>query len=149
VVFGDGKSCNGKIAGSRCSYIENIWSVFGGKMSITISNIRQNPKGEYIGRENKTFGVNESPLANPFALKRESERDGVIEEYRVWLEDNLYHRLRSFSAASIRNEIERLKKIYVDTGELNLVCWCFPRRCHGEVIREIILRELDERTERR
>jgi hypothetical protein len=112
-------------------------------MSITISNIRQNSRGEYIGRENKTYGVKESPLANPFPLTRESERDGVIDKYRDWLNDILYpeNRLRSPSAISIRNEIERLKKIYLDTGELNLVCWCFPRRCHGEVIREVIERE--------
>lgn len=105
---------------------------------ITISNIRQNSKGEYIGRENKTFGVGESPLSNPFPLKRESERDGVIDRYRYWLEESL-------TEDFVRVEIERLKKIYVDTGELNLVCWCFPRRCHGEVIREVILREIDEK----
>ena len=115
-------------------------------MSIIISNIRQNPKGEYIGRENKTYGVRESPLANPFPLTRESERDGVIEQYQDWLKDNLYpeSRLRSPSSVSIRNEIERLKKIYEETGELNLVCWCFPKRCHGEVIRDVILREINE-----
>ena len=106
-------------------------------MSITISNIRQNPKGEYIGRENKTYGVRESPLANPFPLTRESERDGVIEDYREWLE-------KSLTEDFVRTEIERLKKIYLDTGELNLVCWCFPRRCHGEVIRDVILREINE-----
>lgn len=110
-------------------------------MSITISNIRQNSKGEYIGRENKTYGVRESPLANPFPLKKESERDGVIDQYRDWLESVL---TVDGEDNPVRIELNRLKKIYRDTGELNLVCWCFPRRCHGEVIREVIMREFDE-----
>lgn len=105
---------------------------------ITISNIRQNPRGEYVGRENKTFGVKESPLANPFPLTRESDRDDVIEEYRVWLNQKLYPENRLNPA---RTEIERLKAMYKKTGELNLVCWCFPRRCHAEIIRDVILEE--------
>jgi len=110
---------------------------------ITISNIRQNPKGEYIGRENKTYGVHESPLANPFPLKRESERDGVIEMYGHWLDSVL---TVDGEDNPVRIELNRLKNIYQDTGELNLVCWCFPRRCHGEIIRDIILRKIDEKS---
>jgi hypothetical protein len=104
---------------------------------ITISNIRQNSRGEYIGRENKTYGVKESPLANPYPLKRESERDGVIESYAKWMNLNLSDPFSN----PVKEEIERLKVIYREKGELNLVCWCFPRRCHGEVIREVIERE--------
>ena len=108
---------------------------------ITISNIRQNPKGEYIGRENKTYGVHESPLANPFPLKRESERDGVIVSYANWMDLNLRDPFNN----PVKEEIERLKAIYRDKGELNLVCWCFPKRCHGEIVREVIMREFDEK----
>jgi len=104
---------------------------------ITISNIRYNPKGEYIGRENKTFGVKESPLANPFPLKKECERDNIIGLYEIWLTQNVL-RIENSPA---RTELNRLKKIYEETGKLNLVCWCFPRRCHGEVIRDEILKE--------
>lgn len=108
-------------------------------MSITISNIRQNPKGEYIGRENKTYGVKESPLANPFVMKRESDRVGVIEDYRKWLNIHLMDPFNN----PVKQEIERLKSIYRDQKELNLVCWCSPKRCHGEVIKEAILREFE------
>lgn len=102
---------------------------------ITISNIRENPEGEYVGRANKTFGVNTSPLANPFPLTKESEREEVISKYGIWLEQQRH-------SVPVRPELERLKKIYLETGNLNLVCWCYPKRCHAEIIREILLEEI-------
>ena len=27
-----------------------------------------------------------------------------------------------------------------EDGELNLICWCSPKRCHGDVIKEFLTR---------
>jgi hypothetical protein len=106
---------------------------------ITISNIRKNSKGEYVGRANKTFGVKESSLANSFPLNKEREREYVIEMYKHWLESVL---TVDGEDNPVRIELNRLRNIYLETGELNLVCWCHPKRCHAEIIREFLLEEI-------
>jgi len=38
-------------------------------------------------------------------------------------------------------ELDRLRKLYAEQGQLSLVCWCAPMPCHVEVIREYLLKE--------
>ena len=38
----------------------------------------------------------------------------------------------------------KLLRLYEKHGTLNLFCWCFPKRCHSETIKEYII----ERTKR-
>lgn len=91
---------------------------------------------EYVGRTNHRYGLKGSPLGNPFELTKERYRDKVIDSYKAWI--------NQFKNDGImRVELERLKKKYRDTGELTLVCWCAPKRCHAEIIKEIILGELN------
>ena len=87
--------------------------------------------GFYIGRP--------SPLGNPFshlagtkAEFRVANRDEAIDKYRVWLED----RLDSENPTS--RAFVTLLEEYDRTGELTLICWCVPERCHGEIIKEFI-----------
>ena len=91
---------------------------------ITIANKRDHPQGEYVGRP--------SVLGNPFKLTRESEREEVIDKYRQWLKE----RIRECDSDIIA-ELSRLKAI-ADTGDLVLICWCSPKRCHAEVIKEML-----------
>lgn len=86
-------------------------------------------RGEYVGRPN--------PLGNPFKLERESDRDAVIERYEVWLKQRIAARDRT-----VGDELNRLYRIARDEGELDLVCWCAPRRCHADVIRCLLLEVL-------
>ena len=87
--------------------------------------------GVYIGRP--------SPLGNIFshlsvslAQHRTQSRDEAIEKYRNWLREQL----KTDNAVS--REFKNLVKFYRDFGELTLVCWCVPKKCHGEVIRDFI-----------
>ena len=86
-------------------------------------------RGEYVGRP--------SPLGNPFNLERESDRESVIERYEVWLREKIRTRDKA-----VCNELNRLFKIARDSGVLELVCWCAPKRCHAEVIRCVLLEQL-------
>ena len=66
----------------------------------------------YIGRPTK--------WGNPFIIGRHGTREEVIEKYRVWLLKN--------------------KKLIADLPELrgkDLVCWCYPSACHGDVLLEL------------
>jgi Domain of unknown function (DUF4326) len=86
-------------------------------------------RGEYVGRP--------STLGNPFKLECESDRDAVIARYEVWLRKRIAARDQL-----VCNELNRLYIIARDTGLLELVCWCAPKRCHAEVIRKVLLEAL-------
>lgn len=67
----------------------------------------------YIGRP--------GPWGNPFRLKAEQERGSTLEQYRVWL----------------WNEIRAGRVTITSLAELHgktLGCWCHPRPCHGNVL---------------
>lgn len=73
-----------------------------------------------------------SVLGNPFKLNKESEREEVIAKYREWLKE----RIRQFDI-EVTLELYRLKEI-ADKGDLVLICWCSPKHCHAEVIKEYL-----------
>lgn len=85
-------------------------------------------KGEWICR-------GRSLLGNPFKMKKEPDREKVINDYKKWFE---YQRKYSIEAF---DEINRLIDIARE-GDLTLICWCAPKACHGDVIKEYIERQL-------
>ena len=95
----------------------------------------QNPPSDvtYIGR--RYGGWPESPLGNPFPLARdhtEAQRDAVIAKYRTWLEEQ-WHR-----AGPAKAELLRLAEV-ARAGDLTLGCWCHPKPCHGDFLKEAIM----------
>lgn len=93
---------------------------------IKIEN-RKNYKGDgtYVGRP--------SALGNPFEIGKHGNREEVIDKYRDWLEDGL----------SGDNPAMRLFANLYDhlvlNGEITLICWCAPKPCHADVIKEVLL----------
>ena len=65
----------------------------------------------YIGRP--------GPWGNPFTIGKDGDRDQVIQKYR----DNLTPEL-----------VEKVKR---ELRGKDLVCWCSPAPCHGDVLIEI------------
>ena len=98
---------------------------------IEICNLRKvRPMYEFdvrVDRSNKILG-------NMFVMKDESERDLVCKQYEIWL----YERV-GLQDVAIINELIRLAAIYEKHGRLRLFCWCAPKKCHAETIRELIL----------
>lgn len=92
--------------------------------SIQVVNKKNGGRGLYIGRP--------SILGNPFKMNRETERDDVVEQYRVWLMKELKKN------GNVRDKIREIAR-QVTAGEtVNLVCWCAPKRCHGDVVKEVV-----------
>lgn len=89
------------------------------------------PSTVYIGRPGK--GYPGSPLANPFRLEREEDRDRVLKAYRRWLWEHLQE-----GSAELA-ELRRLMTIHAETGSLKLVCFCAPKACHGDYIKSAIV----------
>lgn len=82
----------------------------------------------YIGRP--------STLGNPFEITHLVDRDDVIAAYKPWLKRKLQEGDKQIAA-----ELDRIANMVMDnTGEpVYLVCYCAPKPCHGDVIKELIL----------
>ena len=74
-----------------------------------------------------------SPLGNPYVMKDEWERLDVCMRYEVYLWD----KVREWNN-KVCDELNRLYLIYKKYWMLNLYCWCFPKRCHCESIKNVL-----------
>lgn len=70
----------------------------------------------YIGRPSK--------WGNPFQIGRDGDREEVIEKYRRYL----------LHSPGLLYQLTELK-------DKNLVCWCAPLPCHGDVLLELANKE--------
>lgn len=94
-------------------------------MKISILNkYKTTKKDEYIGRG--------SPLGNPFKIGPDGTREQVVEKYDNWLTTKIKNQ-----DPDVIKELTRLYYI-AEKGELNLICFCSPFLCHGEIIRREI-----------
>ena len=71
------------------------------------------------------------PWGNPFRLKAEADREAVARHHRKWL-------LEQYLAS--KPPYDRIASI-ADYGAY--LCWCAPKRCHGEALREAALKARD------
>lgn len=88
---------------------------------------------EYIGRG--------SPLGNPYshldsskAVIKVDTREDAIEAYRGWLTTQIQE-----GNPEVITELDRLAGIALDKGKLVLRCYCAPKPCHGDVIKQVLL----------
>ena len=80
------------------------------------------PNEVYVGNHTRN-GWRKSKWGNPFKLPRnasQEQRDEVIAMYRRWL----------LSQPDLMAALPELR------GK-NLVCWCAPEACHGDVLLEL------------
>lgn len=77
--------------------------------------------GVYIGRAGKG---KKSVLANRFRIGTDGTREEVIEKYRKWLWIELKNGNEEIKA--------ELRMIY--KGNKNVICFCAPLSCHGDVV---------------
>ena len=96
---------------------------------ITIVNKHHGKSGEYIGRG--------SPLGNPFVIGKDGSREQVIAKYRVWLNEQIMRK-----NPVVLDELNRLGNKAIDEKGLALQCFCYPKPCHGEVIKEKLVKAM-------
>jgi hypothetical protein len=90
-------------------------------VGIWVVNKKNDRDGIYIGRG----GI----LGNRYVMGKDGDREEVIEKYREWLWEVVKKK-----EGKAWEELKRLLGIWKRDGELKLSCFCFPKRCHGEVI---------------
>ena len=96
---------------------------------IIIVNKHHGKTGEYIGRG--------SPLGNPFVIGKHGTREQVIAKYRVWLQEQI-----DKGNTVVLDELNRLGNKAIDEKGLVLQCFCYPKPCHGEVIKEKLVQAM-------
>lgn len=74
----------------------------------------------YIGRPGK--------WGNPFAIGRDGDRATVIARYRAWL----------LSRPDVVDAARR------ELAGRDLVCWCAPEACHGDVLLAVANASVEE-----
>lgn len=109
---------------------------------ITINNMHH-------GRISKKTDVRvdrKSILGNPYKMKHESQRDKVCDMYETyfnalvnddkqWMsENNITQEFRD----NFMREFGRISLLLEQYGQVNLWCWCAPKRCHSQTIKKYL-----------
>lgn len=81
---------------------------------------------EYIGRP--------SVLGNPYRIGIDGDRAQVVEKFRARLDEVLQDPTHPVTRRI--TELELIARV----GDLFLICFCAPKSCHGDVIKEAIER---------
>lgn len=98
--------------------VKDYWNVRAGGWDV--------PGLEYIGRENPTYHLPQSPWANPIKLHSDSVtvRAQLLDQYHTWL--------------TTTDEGKKLLPHLPKLRGKTLVCWCAPKACHGDVLLELL-----------
>ena len=87
--------------------------------------------GIYIGRP--------SPLGNPFshlentlAKFKVSSRKEAVSSYEEWIISKLYEH------DSNNPQLIAFKKLQQTMQPFNLICWCAPSSCHGDILKKLL-----------
>lgn len=97
---------------------KGVFCIEGVAAGLFNKRIHQVPAGSvYIGRP--------SPWGNPFIIGKDGTREEVIEKYREYLISNT-------------ELVERAKR---ELSGKNLVCFCAPNACHGEILLRLVNEE--------
>lgn len=79
-----------------------------------------------------------SPVGNPFYMHDESERNEVCDKYEGYFYRQLNY--NSEFAMYLRKMLNALRQY----GRLYLYCWCAPKRCHAETIKQWLEQQITE-----
>jgi hypothetical protein len=82
----------------------------------------------YIGRPAPRYGLRGSKWQNPFKIPRDGTRDQVWVAFEEWLFG------RRPSPPGHRADPAELMAALPELRGKDLICWCAPERCHGEVL---------------
>ena len=79
---------------------------------------------EYIGRENKKYNLKKSKFANPYYVK--GDKGSTLKDYRIWLWNEVL-------------ELRITKQDILSLKDKDLICYCAPTPCHGNIVKALVL----------
>ena len=103
------------------------------KSSVIVVNMRKVRPAGMIKCDRGT------PVGNKFIIGKDGDRDEVIRKYHIWFGNEVR------KEGPVKDFVESLLKVLEIEEILILGCWCKPKRCHVDVIKnwitEILRRE--------
>jgi hypothetical protein len=78
-----------------------------------VVHCKRSPYDVYIGRP--------GPFGNPFEIGKDGTREEVVEKYAEW----------------VLTQPELLAIIKTELKGKVLGCWCAPKLCHGDILKEL------------
>lgn len=109
------------------------------RTNIKLVNIKNHIPTEYdfyIGRP--------SILGNPYSHKEHSIADVIVDSTNESIDlykKYFYGRIESGDKDFI-DKLDKMYDFYKEHGKLNICCFCFPKRCHGDIIKEYLENKL-------
>lgn len=103
---------------------------------IQVTNKYKHATGDvtiYIGRG--------SPLGNPFVMdpSKGVTRDVVIAKYAEWLDQQI----KSYNL-KVCEALDRIVDASKEYGVVSLQCFCAPQKCHGDIIKAVVEKHIQE-----
>ena len=84
----------------------------------------------YIGRS--CYGLEGSLLANPFPISNRIDRTTSIKLYSSWLVKQAIENTAAW------REVLRIAQMVREDQDIELMCWCKPKACHGDILVSVI-----------
>lgn len=119
-------------------------------MNIVIVNVKEAVKegynwNLYLGRKVNykavevypPLNLQQSPLANPFPVKKEADREPAIAQYKDWLIEQCKDPIGEVCQA-----LAEITNWLLENDSVWLACWCSPKKCHCEVVADYIIEYL-------
>ena len=99
-------------------WIDDNNNVYIGRKGVVFIKDKITEKKERFPKESSIF-------CNPFKVGKDGTREEVIEKYEKYIKEKII----------VNNE---LKEELIKMKNKNLGCWCYPEKCHGDVLLKII-----------
>ena len=101
-------------------------------MNIIIIRVPDTQKYEKLGY--KVIRIDrKTPVGNPFYMATEAQRNKVCDEYKAYFDKKVAEK----SDVDFMNYLRNIWRV-AQTNKVALACWCAPKRCHGETIKNFI-----------
>ena len=81
-----------------------------------------------------------TPLGNPIRVDEAVTRKEAIEAYRGYFNYTIKKR-----SSELHKKIHSILKILDEWHDVELTCWCSPKACHGDVIKEYLDKRICQR----
>ena len=75
-----------------------------------------------------------SPVGNVYPMHVETMSELVCDQYEEY-----FKRMIDIAPSNFNDYLEQMVTACKTYGELRLFCWCAPKRCHGETIRNYLV----------
>ena len=104
------------------------------KINIVNSRTHASTNNDYYIGRGSVFGnpYTSKDIAKTKALFKCSSKEEAIEKYKTYLNKKILDKDKE-----ICDKLNEMYLVLLKT-DINLVCYCSPKKCHGEIIRDIL-----------